>query len=938
MPRTTPVGIHPITSAYVETSTMSIISDSSNNSPERLLHTTATGSTLEENCETTFHKINQQYSNQFSSTLLNIACTTCVHRLTNAKLSILCRVYRREYRHLLAFIFAIDEINRSPDILPNITLGYHVYDSCGHVNKAIKDVLQILSGHTKEAPNYSCMERGALAGFIGDLISDTTLQMAQLLSLYGYTQISYGARDTLLSDRKMYPNFFRTVPDDEMQYVAIAKLLERLKWNWVGILTSDDEYGEREIRHLSKHLSDHGICIEFKILVSNENCKKIPPELRSSTTEVLIICGSVSLTYYRFLYHNVPYYTEKTFIIPDSWSMTEIFFALSNCSLAFTFPYLHIKGLLEYFYNIYPSSRPNDPLMEDILITEYRCFSNNQMKNVIIPIIHNYIDPLRNCDEKLRLHLYFPDEKTSYRVYISVYILAQALHDMDFSFKINNKKSEINSHTLKYKLFTFCVCYVVPTIPAGNKVGYVKASHGHGRGLPQHLPGPDSEEDVALAEPMTGTEEYADSDLDSLSDGGDDHWFEPELSCYVKEVQYKDQNGKVMIFNDKGELPSPMEIANWITRITYTNLTDWMLVGHFDGSLSEGQQLTLDPELITWKGDKPNALREILLLVVRQHKTIHFLRSSDPDAHYVCIVLPADSENCMRCPDDEWPNERKDRCVPRVVEFLSYTDDPIVGVFSAVSILCCLLTGLILVIFIHYQDTPIVKANNRDLSYLLLVSIMLSFLCVFLFLGHPVDVTCMLRVTSFGVIFSVAVSSLLAKSIMVCIAFKATKPGSPWRKWMGAKLSNSIICIFSLVQLIICVTWLSISPPFQDHDTHSYQGKIIIQCNEGSVIGFYSVLGYMGLLAAVSFIIAFLARTLPDSFNEAKYITFSMLVFCSVWIAMIPAYLSTRGKYMVAVEVFAIMASSSGLLGCIFFPKCYIILFRPDQNTKAAIH
>ncbi|XP_040193195.1 vomeronasal type-2 receptor 26-like [Rana temporaria] len=327
----------------------------------------------------------------------------------------------------------------------------------------------------------------------------------------------------------------------------------------------------------------------------------------------------------------------------------------------------------------------------------------------------------------------------------------------------------------------------------------------------------------------------------------------------------------------------------------------------------------------------------MLLLAVRQHRTIHFLRSSDPDAHYVCIVLPADSENCMKCPDDEWTNEKKDRCVPRVVEFLSYTDDPIVAVFSAVSILCCLLTGLILGIFIHYQDTPIVKANNRDLSYLLLVSIMLSFLCVFLFLGHPVDVTCMLRVTFFGVIFSVAVSSLLAKSIMVCIAFKATKPGSLWRKWMGTKLPNFIICVFSLVQVIICVTWLSISPPFQDRDTHSYQGKIIIQCNEGSVIGFYSVLGYMGLLAAVSFIIAFLARTLPDSFNEAKYITFSMLVFCSVWIAMIPAYLSTRGKYMVAVEVFAIMASSSGLLGCIFFPKCYIILFRPDLNTKTVI-
>ncbi|XP_077334211.1 vomeronasal type-2 receptor 26-like [Lithobates pipiens] len=291
----------------------------------------------------------------------------------------------------------------------------------------------------------------------------------------------------------------------------------------------------------------------------------------------------------------------------------------------------------------------------------------------------------------------------------------------------------------------------------------------------------------------------------------------------------------------------------------------------------------------------------------------------------------------MTCPDDEWPNEKKDQCLPKLVEFLSYTDDTISVVFSSVSILFCLLTGLILGIFVHYQDTPIVKANNLNLSYLLLVSILLSFLCVFLFLGCPVDVTCMLRVTSFGVIFSVAVTSLLAKSIMVCIAFKATKPGSPWKKWMGARLPNSIMTVCPVVQVTICATWLSISPPFQDQDFYSYQGKIIIQCNEGSVIGFYSVLGYMGLLAAVSFIIAFLARTLPDSFNEAKYITFSMLVFCSVWIAMIPAYLSTKGKYMVAVEIFAILASSAGLLGCIFFPKCYIILFKPNLNTKTGL-
>ncbi|XP_053305187.1 vomeronasal type-2 receptor 26-like [Spea bombifrons] len=257
-----------------------------------------------------------------------------------------------------------------------------------------------------------------------------------------------------------------------------------------------------------------------------------------------------------------------------------------------------------------------------------------------------------------------------------------------------------------------------------------------------------------------------------------------------------------------------------------------------------------------------------------------------------------------------------------------------VPIYFFISVFFLILSFFILGIFILYWDTPTVRANNRNLSFLLLVSIMLSFLCVFLFLGRPEDVTCMLRQTAFGIIFSVAVSCVLAKTLMVCIAFKATKPGSYWKKWMGAKVFNIIVLMSSSIQVFITIIWLAISPPFQELDMHSYNEKIIVQCNEGSVIAFYCVLGYMGLLAAVSFIIAFLARTLPDSFNEAKYITFSMLVFCSVWIAMIPAYLSTKGKYMVAVEIFAILASTAGLLSFMFLPKCYILLRKTEINRR----
>ncbi|KAM5191956.1 vomeronasal type-2 receptor 26-like [Mantella aurantiaca] len=395
-----------------------------------------------------------------------------------------------------------------------------------------------------------------------------------------------------------------------------------------------------------------------------------------------------------------------------------------------------------------------------------------------------------------------------------------------------------------------------------------------------------------------------------------------------------------MYFNEKGELPSPIEIINWITQ-REGNHTYWKHLGYFDGSHSEGQQLTLEPKLISWKGNKVPWGR-------CSEECLPGFRKAVREGYHACcyncapcsegeISNHSDSENCEKCPDNKWPNKARRICTDRIIVYLSYEEDILVLFISVITVMFASLSLFILGLFFWFRSTPIVRANNRNLSFTLLFSLMLSFLSVFLFLGRPVDITCMLQQVSFGIVFTVSLSSILAKTIMVFIAFKATRPGSSCRKWVGVKLPNTVMLFCSLIQVMIGILWSSISPPFQENDLHTYPGKIIIQCNEGSVIGFYSVLGYMGFLAAVSFVLAFMVRTLPDSFNEAKYITFSMLVFCSVWIAMIPAYLSARGKYIVAVEIFAILTSSAGILACIFFPKLYILLFKPELNTRKSI-
>ena len=111
-------------------------------------------------------------------------------------------------------------------------------------------------------------------------------------------------------------------------------------------------------------------------------------------------------------------------------------------------------------------------------------------------------------------------------------------------------------------------------------------------------------------------------------------------------------------------------------------------------------------------------------------------------------------------------------------------------------------------------------------------------------------------------------------------------------------------------------------------DTHSEHKELLIVCNKGSITAFYCVLGFLGSITLGTFSLAFLAMNLPDTFSEAKFRTFSMLVFCSVWVTFLPIYHSTKGKVMVAVEIFSILASSAGLLGCTFAPKCYSVLPR----------
>ncbi|XP_069059350.1 extracellular calcium-sensing receptor-like [Pleurodeles waltl] len=410
-----------------------------------------------------------------------------------------------------------------------------------------------------------------------------------------------------------------------------------------------------------------------------------------------------------------------------------------------------------------------------------------------------------------------------------------------------------------------------------------------------------------------------------------------QILHYLKHLHFKTLTGNQISFDVNGDGQATYDLLN--VQISPDDEFQLVKVGKLDSSAQEGEDVTVNLDAILWSDGSSEAPHSVCSgnCPPGYRKAA---KEGKPTCCFDCVPCSqgeisngAGAVNCIKCLEHQWPNERRDQCIQKVIEFLTF-EEPFGLTLTISATTMILLTAFVLFLFVKFKDTPVVKANNRELSYVLLISLLCCFLCSFIFIGRPSKLSCMLRQIVFGIIFSISVSSVLAKTIIVFLAFMATNPGSSAKKYLNSKTPSCIVCLCSFVQIVICFVWMLISPPFPELNMKPNKEKIIFECNEGNPIFFYSMLGYMGLLAIVSFIVAFLSRNLPGSFNEAKLITFSMLVFVSVWIAFIPAHLSTRGKYMVAVEVFAILCSSAGLLGCIFFPKCYVIIVKPERNTR----
>ncbi|XP_061447772.1 vomeronasal type-2 receptor 26-like [Rhineura floridana] len=784
----------------------------------------------------------------------------------------------KHYQHVLALVFAVKEINENPGILPNVTLGFHIYDSYFNEKMTYQTTLNILFHMNRIVPNYKCDTQKNLIAAIGGLDSETSLYMATILSIYKIPQVSYFSFGPSWSAKTEFCFLYQVVPNEENQYFGIVQLLLHFQWTWFGIITSDDDKGENFVETLIPKLSQNGICLAFidrmpsmtefsKLLDGYQRTGDMGGLVNNSKAKAVVVYAeTVSVVHLVFLLYQmqtvnmVETSLSRVWIMSAEWDFPAFQYQrkwsieVFQGALSFAVHTNEIEGFQNFLQSLNPYSLSRDSFIREFWQQAFDC---------LVSYSHVAEESDEICTGKEKLESlpgpFFEMSmiSQSYSIYNAVYVVAHALHAM---YSLN----------LKHRAVT------------------------------------------ALPNPQP--------------------W---QLHSFLRRISFNNSAEDQVSLNEKGELESGFDIINWVTFPNRSFLR--VKVGRMDPPAS--REFTINEEIITWHTERSMPPSSVCNDNC-QPGYFRKKKEGEPFCCYDCdpcpegkISNPKGMDKCIECPEDQYPNEDQDGCLPKALNFLHYGEVLSLSL-AFMAFLFSVISSLVLGTFIKYHNTPIVKANNRGLTFTLLIALLLCFLCSLLFIGQPQAVTCLLQQTAFGIIFSVAVSSVLAKTITVVLAFMATQPGSRIRNWMGKRLEMSIVLSCSLIQVFICIVWLCTAPPFQDLDMDSLAEEIVVECNEGSVAMFYCVLGYMGFLGLVSFVVAFFARTLPNTFNEAKFITFSMLVFCSVWVSLVPTYLSTKGKYMVAVEIFSILASSASLLGCIFAPKCYIIILKPELNSK----
>ncbi|XP_034441512.1 glutamate receptor, metabotropic 6b isoform X2 [Hippoglossus hippoglossus] len=789
-----------------------------------------------------------------------------------------CGEVKREkgIHRLEAMLYALDQINSDPDLLPNITLGARILDTCSRDTYALEQSLTFVQALIqKDTSDVRCSngeppiipKPERVVGVIGASGSAVSIMVANVLRLFQIPQISYASTAPELSDKSRYEFFSRVVPPDSYQAQAMVDIVKAMGWNYVSTLASEGNYGESGVdAFLQISREAGGVCIGQSIKIPREprhgEFDKIIKRLMetSNARGVIIFANEDDIKRVLQAAKIANLTGHFLFVGSDSWgaksSPIQDQEEVAEGAVTILPKRASIDGFDQYF-----STRSLENNRRNIWFAE---FWEDDFKCKLTRPGIKYEPGRRKCtgEERISQDSQYEQEGKVQFVIDAVYAMAHALHSMHID---------------------LCPGF------------------------------------MGVCEKMDPVEGQM-------------------LLQYIHSVSFNGSAGTGVMFNENGDAPGRYDIFQYqlsnVSNPGYKDIGQWT------------NQLRLNAEEMQWSGGDRKVPESVCSFPCESGERKKMVKGVPCCWHcefcdgYQYLL---DEFSCDMCPFDMRPFKNRTGCQDTPIIKLEWSSPwAIIPVFLA--ILGILATTGVIVTFIRFNDTPIVRASGRELSYVLLTGIFLIYLITFLMIAEPSVPVCAFRRLLLGLGMCISYSAMLTKTNRIYRIFEQGKKSVSPPKFISPTSQLIITFILISVQLLGVFIWFGVMPPHTIIDYEEQKppnpelARGVLKCDM-SDLSLILCLSYSIVLMITCTVYAIKSRGVPETFNEAKPIGFTMYTTCIVWLAFVPIFFGTAQsteKMFIQTTTLTVSMSLSATvsLGMLYIPKVYVIIFHPEQNVQ----
>ena len=802
-----------------------------------------------------------------------------------------CGEVRKErgVERMEAMLYAIDRINSDPTLLPYITLGFDIRDTCSSENVGLDESIDLVI-EDSELDASSCNQdltssgNGSAAAIptsfvIGAAASAVSVPVATLLRLFQLPQVSYSSSSARLNNRERYTYFFRTVPADDLQARAMIDLALRFNWMYVSTIYANDFYGEPGIDEFRKLANQNGICrdldegIDSNFVAADYN--HLASKLLNSSANVVILFGSQGIaeqlfTALRNVSQTQGIVRRFLWIASDAWARSTSVVSQFSESLVGLFGIAPLtivdNGFHSYFSQLTLNSNKRNPWFKEFYQAVFNCAINETC----------------NQSQPITDHNGYHQGNFIPLVIDAVYSVAHALNN----FLNENCDQPVQWHRNN------------------------RTCSGQKRKL----------DGAALLE-------------------------------YIHRVNFTSPTGNLINFDSNGNVEGRYEIFNYQKVIAGGQENfKFVAVGQWEGMATNRLDLRNMKDLqfgLSTDGPILSA-RQSRCSVCGPGKVSRTVEGSCCGTCDRCLAKRFSNESnnniCYECAEYEWGNNPlsgSSACVTLEESYLRYENPwSIVLIISAI-------IGLIGVAFVSFVlgifwNTAIVKSSGREQMIILLFGISLCFLLTFLFVSKPSTGVCVFQRAGLWLSFSVILGALLIKLVRITRIFLrgqvSTRPKFTGPGW---QVLFTILVIAGQFVLVIIALGVVYPVPTREvvlnPDNSMDTPTLILTCIPPQSAAYITLVIILVLYDTILIIacnaLAILTIRFPANFNESKYIAFSTFALGLIWLVFIPTYFSTDNELRTAVISSALNLSAFAVLLCIFGPRLFIVIFLPNLNT-----